>query len=799
MMRRMVAALLLLTTGACSSAPAPVESDVGPIESGWNLRAYSGSFAGYRPMDEAVDAVETAAARAEERVERRLGLRLDPERARVLEFADDVSVVRLRTRVIDGRNVKVVTLPAATIAQGRRGVEELVALAIARTALADYGTEGLPGWYVNGAPLWVSGGMERAFYERMLAGPAVVLSPDILVPPVAIDGGRSDPLASAWFFRFVAEEFGADRIPGLSRALTGVRDVSIALGAALGSDPASLPVAFDGYRLRTVGDRVEDPHVRELAAVRRLPPSERVIRLSGLAPRAASRFVAAAILEDLGLAQFEAGDPTAAAETLALVERSYALEAVHPARDLYTFALCFDRRGEPEAAALRLTSFLAEYSDSFLAPAALFRLAAIQLAAGRPMEARLRYGEIIEGFPDAPEFVQACLKLSDDAAARHLYARAADYLRRTGPADSARGRLARIEETVRGGRLPAGAAEVARDAFAEMSVPDGESGAETLVAMGPIAAPAVAEALAAVPVTARAIALRERLLRVYAAWGSADLIFEFLDDEEDTGLADAAIAALVDIGVPARQIRAMTETRSTTSKAARDAYRRRFGREDALPAVRGLLSSLDHLKRMEAAEILGGVYRPEAFPALLDLSRDLSPQVRRAAAASIGIREEDGVEAALVALLGDESPLVRVEALRALARRGRLDPVRATATGDEDPRVRLDAARLLYGADPAVPEAEQRDMLLIVRMLRDPDAMVRRGVESMLRAGDLGRAIAPALAEELGGSEEKGYAMRIVRVIAHLAPTDFGYDPAGDDDERERVATAFLTWWRGER
>ena len=100
-------------------------------------------------------------------------------------------------------------------------------------------------------------------------------------------------------------------------------------------------------------------------------------------------------------------------------------------------------------------------------------------------------------------------------------------------------------------------------------------------------------------------------------------------------------------------------------------------------------------------------------------------------------------------------------------------------------------ARLLLDAVPEDSEERRADLERIVALLGDSEAGVRTEVEAMLRSAGLVDGLGPALAAALRGAGSPGLAMRLVRVIAHLSGSDFGYDPGGGFPERRRVADAF--------
>ena len=95
----------------------------------------------------------------------------------------------------------------------------------------------------------------------------------------------------------------------------------------------------------------------------------------------------------------------------------------------------------------------------------------------------------------------------------------------------------------------------------------------------------------------------------------------------------------------------------------------RMGREEAAPAIVKALPMLDEGGRVAAADALGRLATPEAQSAVMELSHDSAPQVRKFAAralARIGTNAAVGHLRGMVD--GDAEPFVRASAGKVLSR-----------------------------------------------------------------------------------------------------------------------------------
>ncbi|MEN8150256.1 MAG: tetratricopeptide repeat protein [Planctomycetota bacterium] len=763
-------------------APAAIPDSLTVVE-------YDGALAVHPPATAGDESLSESTAWTADLVSRRLGLALDPDRPRVLEVAE-VPVARISTRLIDGRTTQVLSLPHAPLVRGTVLLREVLLEVLARAALSDVDEGELPGWYRSGAPLWVSGAGERVLYGRILSGPVVPADADDITTPILMDGEAGDALSSALFFRFLAEEFGADRIPSLTRALLSAETWQAAFGAAFDTEPESLPLAFDSFRAKVVDGILAEDEVRRLAASRRRPPEERVSALTGLADGATSPFVACAILSELALAQFETGEFEAAAATWSRIESEHAAFSMTPDRDLLYHALTFARTGDSDSARFHLELFLAEHPDSRSASLGLMELAALHLAAGDTDAAMARYEEVATRFPESPHALAANLVLAATARSGHRYAVARRHLVAAGPEESATGRLAELDaELARG--LPDAARPAVRSAVRDLTGADerrAEAAVKFLVDVGPVAREELATPFPGRQQFARPAAARLRALRVIATWTREeawpDPLAGFLHGDDAT-VARAVFDILAGHDVADAEIeKALDLTPFGVAAARAELDRRLRGRTGA----DALAASEDFRERLAAAGRLATEENEEAVTLLARLLGDVSPQVRRAAAASLGRRSEPGAVRALSAGLEDESRLVREEVLRSYARHGELEPVRERGLADPAAGVRIEAGRIL------LTDGVSEDVVDVVRLLDDPDATVRKALEEMLREEN-DPVLGPVLAQALSTCELPGHAIRIVRLMSHHTGIDFGYDAYGGAAERERVAIAFRKAW----
>ena len=211
---------------------------------------------------------------------------------------------------------------------------------------------------------------------------------------------------------------------------------------------------------------------------------------------------------------------------------------------------------------------------------------------------------------------------------------------------------------------------------------------------------------------------------------------------------------------------------------------------DPEPAVR--------LAAIQAVETLPGS-SPGATNPIRDLLADPEPAVRAMAASAIlrGSAPDEGV-AVLRAMLEDDDPRAREEALRAVegSRSAVSFEMGAVGLQDADPRVRVAAARALATSDPA------RSVPSLVRALEDDVSDVRReAARSLGRIGTpsmepvLAALFHPASAEgalfalaQLPASAPPDVLRGYAREEAARAVADFGtwlaIEPDGDDAER---------------
>lgn len=772
-------ALLGIACGSTPATSAPTDAPKPLPERGIVVVPYVGAYRDVPAFAAALDSREVEIEAAKAALRTRLGLALDPDRPRRLLLVDDTEEIRFASALVAGRRQQTIALPAAPVARGETDLPSLLRTAFARAAISDAGPRAFPAWYEAGAPLWLGGGFERARHAAALGPDRVATEPTGVVPPLDLDDQAPDPLAAALFFRFLETEFGPGSVPDLTRALAGGADAAEALHVATRADAASLPVAYEGWVLRTVGEITDDPAVRALAAARDLGADAAAERLDGMEEKTEDPWVAAEVRYRRAMAHLAAGRVAMGQiALLRLVTRDAAyLLDLDGART--TAALGPGARTE---AGLR--AFLRDFPASPNRPAAEFALGEILRDAGETEAAEARFRSVVETAPESPSAAPAAVALAAAARERGYYGTALAWLDRAGDDPAARRLAAEIrEETARG--LPDLVAAEARAAVAALGSEDereGNSAVRRLAAIGPAAAPMLIEALSGPGRSGPDLARRRRAARVAAAWPAADArpLLERLLADPDPETARPALEALLSGGLGPEALRALVPP---GSPAARE-LDRRFGAASLPPDVRDLLASGDFEGRVAAARRLALVPGFDATSTLLDLAADPSPPVRKAAADALAARAGDAAKRALGELAADEAVTVRLAAYASLATREDGRGLLRRGLDDRDGRVRTEVAALLL--EGGRPEDAER----VVALLDDPDPAVRAGVDRLLRRIG-GTAVGRALARALPGAAEPGHAMRIVRVMAHLAGEDFGYDPAGTEPERRRVAARF--------
>jgi HEAT repeat protein len=178
----------------------------------------------------------------------------------------------------------------------------------------------------------------------------------------------------------------------------------------------------------------------------------------------------------------------------------------------------------------------------------------------------------------------------------------------------------------------------------------------------------------ALPVFIRALKDRNKRIRgaAIAALGrtrslaTVQSLGEMLEDE-DSGLADIAAAALIGIGQPAAP--RLCELLHAERPDVRERAARVLGEirdEGTFDALAGALRDSAPWVRAAAATSLGNLLLPMAVDPLLDLLGDSHPAVRAAAADAVGHLRDVRATAELLTLLEDVQESVRAAATRAL-------------------------------------------------------------------------------------------------------------------------------------
>ena len=167
--------------------------------------------------------------------------------------------------------------------------------------------------------------------------------------------------------------------------------------------------------------------------------------------------------------------------------------------------------------------------------------------------------------------------------------------------------------------------------------------------------------------------------------------------------------------------------------------------EKVLPKLLAVLKDPDPALRQVAAQSLGKIARQEAVPALTEALQDPVPSVRAQAAWALGMIGEKsaaGDHPQLASLLFDSDAAVRQAAATALGQTG------ATPAALErlekrllEPGVSSDTKRL--GAAALGAMEARYSVGFLIKLLKDPDATVRRSaVAALAEIGDQ-QALAP--------------------------------------------------------
>jgi HEAT repeat protein len=155
----------------------------------------------------------------------------------------------------------------------------------------------------------------------------------------------------------------------------------------------------------------------------------------------------------------------------------------------------------------------------------------------------------------------------------------------------------------------------------------------------------------------------------------------------------------------------------------------RFG-EAAVPVLVEASHDADVDVRKQAVDALAAIGAPAAAARLGELLADRDPNVRAAAAEALGaIGARPAVEKLVARVADDAEPLVRLSALRSLARLEVSLPAAQLAAALADPLLRPSAYQLLgFSADPAAEAALLAGLSAATRSAREAamEALVRR-------------------------------------------------------------------------
>jgi HEAT repeat protein len=148
-------------------------------------------------------------------------------------------------------------------------------------------------------------------------------------------------------------------------------------------------------------------------------------------------------------------------------------------------------------------------------------------------------------------------------------------------------------------------------------------------------------------------------------------------------------------------IRALTDESSVVVEEAQRSLRR-LGPEVAVPALAQALTSRNNIIRFRAAEVLRDLGRDAspAEPALLTLLHDRDPNIRVVAAHALGTIGDERALTGLIAALSDQSPLARTAVAFALGSMGASAAASAPHVrqrlADPDTNVRVASAKALW-------------------------------------------------------------------------------------------------------
>jgi len=167
----------------------------------------------------------------------------------------------------------------------------------------------------------------------------------------------------------------------------------------------------------------------------------------------------------------------------------------------------------------------------------------------------------------------------------------------------------------------------------------------------------------------------------------------------------------------------------------------------ALPALVSLLGHPDPDQRKFAADILGGMRRPESAEPLIGLLGDPDPNVRAASAEALGRIGGEAAVRALEEKICDPDPLLRLSSLEGLADLKSPPPLASLVQLLEEPRLRRTAYRLLgLITQPAATELICRGMQSDVRSVREAAMAALATQRSLLEPDQRAQLDAPVRA-----------------------------------------------------
>jgi len=442
--------------------------------------------------------------------------------------------------------------------------------------------------------------------------------------------------------------------------------------------------------------------------------------------------------------------------------------------------------------------FLLLFPDSGLVDRARIALARLELSLGNANQVLLDLAEAVDeargttGTTLRGLAFEAACRLARDGRAAAILAREIE-LNGADEATAERAAALVARETE---PLPPLTLREAETALATLDAPgradeDRAGARDALERIGRRAVPLIADRIDSRPHLAR-----ESVPILEALGGeAARAVLERLAFEAAPDTAGEAVRALLRLGADAGDLGDRLLGAANAWPALR-ALRDATGRADAellrkIPDLAVRLASPDPEVRALLADRLGDTGHAAAATPLGVLARgDDDPMVRLAALRALGRLGEAGVEM-LLTLLDDARGPSRMSALGVLLE---VAPERAagrlpTIMDGAEPRIRAAILTIWSGrgAPGWAPEAVAR--------LGDSDPGVRRVAETVLVKGEAADAVPAILLAYESETVDAARATRLARALGSRAGRDFGHAPGFDHAARRTVAERMRAWW----